>query len=173
MELFTTDHAYTIGGSYMRARFLRQDERVFAKRVFGQTIPFDDVLVTDLLGAGNEPFTAVSGPSNNSMPFVVPMPRYIFAINVGAQGFVSCIDSAVKAAFVRELARVWQGAESIGRQRQNGHADYQIGQPWVTYSDDQKASLVSDWVQGGMRTDDPRMTYIHTNIRRGKQSYRA
>ena len=159
-----------MGGNYMRVRFLRQDERVFAKQVFGRTIPLDDVLVTDLLGAGNEPFTAVSGPSNESMPFIVPMPRYIFAVNVGAEGFASCIAFSVRAAFVRELARVWQGPESVGRQRQHGRVNYQIGQPWMTYSDDQKASLVSDWVQGGMRTDDPRMTYIHTNIRRGKHA---
>jgi hypothetical protein len=154
----------------MRARFLRQDERAFAKRVFGKAIPLDDVLVTDLLGAGNESYTAVSSPETDSMPFVVPMPRYIFAINLGAQGFASCIAPNVRAAFVRELARVWQGPESIARQRNCGPVPYEVGRPWLAYNDDQKASLVADWVEGGMRADDPRMAYIQTNVRRGKRA---
>jgi hypothetical protein len=152
----------------MRARFLRQDERAFAKRVFGKAIPLDDILVTDSLGAGNEPFTAVSGPTSGPMPFVVPIPRYIFAINLGAQGFASCVAPAVRTAFVRELARVWLGPECVARKRGAGQAGYDVGQPWHAYSDDQKASLVADWVAGGMRADDPRMAYIHANVRRMK-----
>lgn len=153
----------------MRARFLRQAERVFAKRIFGKTIPFDDILVTDLLGLGNEPFTAVSGPSNTPLPFVVPVPRAIFALNMGSQGFENCVAPAVMACYVRELARVWQGAACVERSRQGGHVDYRVGEPWGTYDVDQKASLVEDWVRGGMRSDDPRMAYISAHIRRGNR----
>jgi hypothetical protein len=153
----------------MRARFLRQDERVFAKKIFGKTIPFDDILVTDLLGAGNEPFTAVSGPANGPLPFVVPIPRYIFALNMGSEGFENCVAPGVKAAFVRELARIWQGPSSVTSRRQGGRAPYEVGAPWSAYDSDQKASLVEDWFRGGMRFDDPRMAYISGYIRRGNR----
>jgi hypothetical protein len=150
---------------------MREDERTFARKVFGRTVPLDDILVTDLIGAGNEPFTAVSGPSTEAMPFVVPIPRYIFALNMGSKGFESCLASAVRGSFVRELARVWQGPASVARQRPGGgRANYEVGQPWVFFNDEQKASLVEDWVNGGMRTDDPRMAYIHTHIRRGSRA---
>jgi hypothetical protein len=155
----------------MRARFLRADERAFAKSVFGRTIPLDDILVTDLLGAGNEPYTEVSGPSNQSMPFVVPVPRYIFAVNMGANGFDTCIGPSVKPSFVRELAKVWLGPGCVARSRmQAARADYVVGEPWTAYNDEQKACLVEDWVRGGMLADDPRMAYIHANIRRGKRA---
>ncbi len=154
----------------MRARFLRRDERVFARQVFGKTLPLDDILVTDLLGAGNEPFTAVSGPSNAPLPFVVPAPRFIYALNVGSEGFENCIAPSVKAAFVRELARVWQGPAYVAAGRRTGRADYKIGGPWAAFDSDQKASLVEDWFRGGMRYDDPRMNYISGYIRRGNRA---
>ena len=153
----------------MRARFLRWDERVFAKKIFWQTIPFDDILVTDLLGVGSEPFTAVSGHSNAPLPFMVPAPHAIFALNLGRQGFENCIAPGVTAAYARELARVWQGPACVARSRQGGRVEYRVGEPWGTYDVDQKASLVEDWVRGGMRIDDPRMTYINAHIRRGNR----
>lgn len=154
----------------MRARFLRQDERVFAKRIFGKTLPLDDILVTDVLGAGNEPFTAVSGPSKEPLPFVVPLPRYIYALNMGGEGFDNCIAPNVKAAFVRELARVWQGPAFVSMAHKPGRAEYQVGAPWATLDPNQKATLVEDWFRGGMRYDDPRMTYITAHIRRGNHA---
>ncbi|MBS1831545.1 MAG: hypothetical protein JST65_02470 [Acidobacteria bacterium] len=149
----------------MRARFLRQDERVFATKVFGRTLPLDDILVTDLLGAGNEPFTAVSAP--NDSPFLIPIPRFIYAVNMGVEGFENCINPTVKGSFVRELARIWQGPASVTGTRLCGRKEYELGKPWATYDSQQKASLVEDWYRGGMRTDDPRMPYIRGHIRRG------
>jgi len=154
----------------MRARFLRRDERVFARRVFGKTLPLDDILVTDLLGAGNEPFTAVSGTAGSPMPFVVPIPRYIFALNMGSEGFDNCLSPMVKSSFVRELARIWQGPMSLSTPRRTARADYQIGAPWGTLDCDQKAAVVEDWFRGGMRYDDPRMNYISEHIRRGNRA---
>lgn len=149
----------------MRARFLRQDERVFATKVFGRTLPLDDILVTDLLGAGNEPFTVVSAPTDS--PFVIPIPRFIYAVNMGPDGFENCISQNIKAAFVRELARIWQGPASVTGTRHSGRKEYDLGKPWAAYDSRQKASLVEDWFRGGMRTDDPRMPYIRGHIRRG------
>ncbi|BDC52433.1 hypothetical protein F183_A47480 [Bryobacterales bacterium F-183] len=149
----------------MRVRFLRQDERVFATKVFGRTLPLDDVLVTDLLGAGNEPFTAVSAP--NDGPFLIPIPKFIYALNMGKDGFENCISPPVRAGFVRELARIRQGPMSVAGTRLCGRKDYELGQPWTAYDSQQKASLVEDWYRGGMRIDDPRMPYIQAHVRRG------
>lgn len=74
-----------------------------------------------------------------------------------------------KAAFVRELARVWQGPAYVAMARRPGRAEYDVKAPWAALDPNQRATLVEDWFRGGMRYDDPRMSHISAQIRRGNR----
>ncbi len=144
----------------MRARFLRQNERAFARKLFGASAPVDDILVTDQLGAGNQPCTHISAPSRGGFLFQVPFQRPIYALHMGAAGFENCLSLNVKAAFARQLGR----ATAYVRRGVSSRVDYDLSRPWYSFDADQRASVVEDWFATGMRSDDPRGQIIQNHI---------
>jgi hypothetical protein len=143
----------------MKARFLRRDERTYAQSIFGKTIPFDDILITDANGRPLGPLAPFESPTGGSK-YCLPM---------GHDGFRSCLAGTVVEKFVSGLTHVWQRRHAPAEIRAGGSASeqYEVGKPWRTYSLQQQARMVADWVAGGMQLSDPRASYISRNIRAG------
>lgn len=143
----------------MRARFLRREERSYAKSIFGKSIPLDDILVTDALGSSLSPVE----------PFESPTGRSKYCLAMGKDGFDSCLRVNTQPMFVHRLTHVWQLRFTPAKFKPTcgEGASYQLGVAWRQYSTEQQAQLVADWATGGMLTNDPRNSYIANHIRIG------
>jgi hypothetical protein len=153
----------------MKARFLRRNERAYAQAIFGRTIPFDDILITDDTGY----------QIGQLKPFETPTGANKYCLPLGREGFQSCLAVSVREQFLAGLTCVWQrrhltvheqriqerGAKMPATRDSSGY--YEVGRPWRAYSLEQQARMIIDWVSGGMLPDDPRATYITRHIRAG------
>jgi hypothetical protein len=138
-------------------RPLARKERMIAKKVFRDTIPLDDVIVTDGLGANGRPFT---------MP--VPGTSRQYAIHVGPNGFTGMSFRLHDARLlVHELTHVWQGEQSrwswgfVFRSgwhqatKKDAYA-YDTSESalrnanWDDYNPEQQAEIVEHWFRDGM-----------------------
>lgn len=137
-------------------------ERDFAKRVYGDTLPVDRIILTNLLGIGKRPFT-------------IPSIGDAILVNLGA-GFQDPVhykghgnpekrdDQAPGQLFIHELAHTWQIenrtflpgliCEAITSQitTLGGNMDvYKYGPAGLAFSEfnpEQQASIVDDWFGG-------------------------
>ena len=154
----------------MKARFLRRDERNYAQSIFGKTIPFDDILITD----------ETDYRIGQLAPFETPTGTNKYCLALGREGFRCCLAAPVRERYLAALTFVWQRRhmtlqeqriQERGPKMPMGGAPaaftYQVGMPWRAYSLDQQARVVIDWVAGGMRSDDPRASYITRHIQAG------
>jgi hypothetical protein len=163
--------------------------RDFAKRVFGDTLPFDRVILTNLSG-------------ENGQEFVTPSVDGSILMNMGdgfdnptthvdpRRGFI--VEGQI---FIHELTHVWQIAHAgiiadyfwrAALDKVGGSASYNYGPPGPVFSSfglEAQASLVEEWFSGtdfdatmsipgrsktnpiGMQDNDPYIGYINNNIR--------
>jgi hypothetical protein len=165
------------------------DERAFAERVFGPTLPVDRIVLTNLLGLGKRAFT-------------IPSIGEAILVNLGAgfddpigyRGFGDPDNSNQQAPgqlFIHELVHAWQidtetflpglMCEAIGAQLTTlgGNMDVYrygaAGQAFSEFNPEQRASIVDDWFAGsgkqaefGRAVEDdrnPYFRYIRDNIR--------
>ena len=133
-------------------RPLREDEIAIGKSVFGDTVPFDKVMVTNLTGVGGRAFTI---PGTDGMTY----------INVGSDydNLIGAISKSYPMAgqlLSHELTHAWQIAHAtflpgllcsmvINQERNTfGDSVYKYegpGPDWGSYNAEQQASIVDDW----------------------------
>lgn len=156
----------------VRQRPLDADEEVFADRVFRGRVPFDRVLLTNLLGLDDRPFTA-------------PGPGGVILVNLG-QGYEQPThytgkggpEVGIQAAgqlLIHELTHAWQIANesftpeyycralSTAADTAGGDMSaYRYGGPscdWRSFNTEQQASIVDEWFAGGACSGTPQSQY--------------
>ncbi|MBM0206899.1 hypothetical protein JNW90_30770 [Micromonospora sp. STR1s_5] len=159
-------------------RWLADKEKSIARDVFKNTVPLDQVVITDGLGANDRPFTLpVSVPA--SVMFNVSEGKYVIHAGDGYYG-MSTLD-ADKALLIHELTHVWQGEQgnhswsyvldSLWDQALSDDAyNYDRRKPlkWDEYGPEQQAQIVEDWFKDGMQEQeekDVRFYYVKHHIR--------
>ncbi len=168
--------------SIPKVRTLSSKEKNLARSVFGNTINYDMVRITNTLGAGGRPWTTNSPP--------------LYTVNVGPDYPNMTTSLERKLLFIHELAHVWQGQhlvpfmlnsaahQSLSAIHNGGDVNkaysYKVGKPWNKYNVEQQASIVEHWFLpadrcfengpcgGGMKTSDSRYRYIRDHIRKNK-----
>jgi hypothetical protein len=168
-------------------RHLATHEIEIAKSVFKNTIPYDDVVISDGLGGGDRPFTVPT-----SMPIRVPFYTNFnvrdgkFVIHAGDGYYGMSRNQEDKKLLIHELTHVWQGTNdtswswayaifSLKDQALSDDAyayDKMRLEPWEGYGPEQQAQIVEDWFADGMQSFDPvnqtgdrRFYYIKKYIR--------
>lgn len=168
-------------------RALTATEEQIAQRVFGNTIPYREVLVSDGLGKDNRPFTVPTNVPMN-IPFVpsfnVQGGKYVMHVGDAYNGMSNRKED--QCLLIHELTHVWQGENhafwswaymiySLKDQLLMDNAyryDPTQLKPWNEYGAEQQATIVEDWYADGMQTFDPvtetgdrRFYYIKKHIR--------
>lgn len=153
----------------MGLRGLSINERNTAfHQVFGKTLPYDKIMLSGGLGAGNRPFT---------IPDIGMPGRYIIHIGTDKH-WSSRKPSDYYKTLIHELTHVWQGYNSWfawgytldsawSQVHKQGNA-YLYSKQWLDWDDynvEQQAQIVEDWYAAGCSTTDPRWKYIRDNIR--------
>jgi hypothetical protein len=184
--------AFVVGAvtaaALIEQRPMTDAERVFADDVFGGSIDFDPIMLTNLVGFGGRPFTA-------------PGPGGTILVNMG-KGFGNPTmytgkgddDGGSREAgqlLIHELTHAWQIqnesftpeyycralATSIGTAGgdMSAYGYGPAGGPWSSFGTEQQGSVVDDWFAGtgnqqpfGKASDsNPYFRYIRDNIRTG------
>jgi hypothetical protein len=169
--------------SMIHLREMREDEKAFVRSVYGDTIDFGPVRITNLSGFGTRPFT-------------VPTIDGKILVNLG-----NAADSPLTAMFpsypragqvlIHELAHVWQyqhaqwhdgyvpGLICSGLLDQafgDGYKYGSAGQEWSSYSMESQAAIIDQWFGGNRRQagrpqedlDSPYFRYLNDNVRLGE-----
>ena len=151
-------------------RKISESEQQFANRVFGNTLPFDKIRISNTIGLGNRQYTT-------------PELKYEggWTLHLGREMYANAIGNGWNI-FIHELVHVWQSyhspikwayaANSMCQQivlLKFGRAyNYELGKNWGNYHAEQQAQLVEDWcVDGKFSENDDRFPYIRDNIRLG------
>ena len=139
-------------GSQIKVRPLSSAEQSVARSVFGDTLPFERIYITNL---GN--------PTNPDRAFTAPQPDGSILINVGNR-LNAMLDSAEnRKMLIHELVHAWQVTykwfppEIIGEAAVNdiiiGSAAYDFGadkaswKPWKELNIEAQASAVACWYE--------------------------
>jgi hypothetical protein len=148
-------------------RSLTSAERNIAKSVYGNTINFNQVKVTNTVGLQSRPWTTNTPP--------------LYTINVGVSAYADLTD--FRLLLIHELGHVWQGQhgvpfmsnsayhQTMAAIQNNGDPSgayvYVPGQQWKKYNSEQQASIITRWYSNGRRTNDELYPYIRDNVRKG------
>jgi hypothetical protein len=180
-----------IGDIAVRNRLLNQEEVALATRVFGDTLPVDRILLTNLSGIGGTEFTVPNADGeilvNFGNGFDDP-PRHLQP----ARGYTQ-----PGQLLIHELTHAWQIAHGgkppeyfwrAALAKIQGSSAYRYGPagpPFGEFGLEAQATLVEEWFAGtqgratmpifsrqksppvGEQTDDPYFGYIQNNIRMG------
>ena len=156
----------------MASRSLTPVEEAYARKVFGNSINFHNVEISDGLGIGNAEYTT-KGWSH-------------WHVHLGPLGFHDAIGPGVVATFIHELTHVWQSQHAtisfmfmvrsglgqvkniILRRGRNATYNYTLGKTWSDYNVEQQAQIVEDWYIAGSSEFAAAFRYIRDNIRAGK-----
>jgi hypothetical protein len=149
-------------------RFVTAQEETVARQVFGSTVPYRRVLISDGAGVKDRPFTVpTSMPVPGYSPMVIPLPgKYVIHAGPLFRGMSDSEEG--KKTLVHELTHVWQGEHdtwswtyvifSLKDQALIDDAyayDKQHLLPWEFYGTEQQAQIVEDWFGDGMHIFDP------------------
>jgi hypothetical protein len=178
-----------IGSQLVKSRAMTAAEKDFAATVFGDTLPTDRIVLTNLIGLGDVPFTVpgvdgsilvnMGGPGYDS-----PMTQPLFpgvGYTVGGQTFIHELTHAWQIAhWPLTLGYFWEAARDhldVPDRALYGPA----GPPWSSFTQEQQAKIVDHWFAGQtvwarprpasrlpMDPNDPYFTYIANNIRMGE-----
>ncbi|MFJ5064659.1 hypothetical protein ACIP96_35250 [Streptomyces nigra] len=164
----------------VRTRPLRDSEIAFASTVFGDTLPVENILVTDL-----------SGPNNRA--FCMPNIDGSILLCLGTRFDGPLANATFKRTFVHELTHAWQIAhrppediESVWEATTNEmRSDEDIyassfvfdGRPWGKWEIEHQAQIIALWwelaeVTGGVNSSEAAASvifpYVQNNIRMGQ-----
>lgn len=168
----------------MSSRLLNEAEIKLARQVFQNQLPYKKIHIASYYLPNNDgvPVTLASVSS------LVPIRSLrSYTIYFGPKVFKNGADApGTRNTLIHELTHVWQGHHSlfaweymVKSMLSQGHAivttgdrnnayTYKLGKPWKKYNVEQQASIVADWFEGGMKTEDDRYAYIANNIRAGR-----
>ena len=178
----------------IKQRHLEEQEKEYVDKVFRGTVPYDRVILTNLLGVGNRPFTMPTpgGPILVNMGDGYDDPTTYTGKGEGATGV-----QFPGQLLVHELTHAWQiqnesfapeylcrsYATAVGTVKAIGgdNSAYKYGPPggdWSSFGPEQQASIVDDWFGGWgtqvafapMDETSPYFRYIRDNIRTGISS---
>ena len=155
----------------MARRPLTGREKDEARRVFGDSLSFDRVVISNRLGLGRRAWVNAG--------------LQTFTIHLGPYGFAEPLRTGAAPTFIHELVHVWQGQH--GRTRYDfmlgsiacqcrafltcldvrAAYRYDAGGLWRDYNVEQQASIVEHWYRAGLKETDPLFAYIHDHIRKG------
>jgi hypothetical protein len=155
---------------------LTDAEEKFARGVFGGTLPYSRIYISDGLGAGGAPWTHRG--------------LWDYVLHMGGAYAAGASSSPYELTFVHELTHVWQGHHSLipwgfmansvyhqglalirtrGRSRSGAYAYARPPTaPWGSYNVEQQANIVEDWFDSGQPTSGEWFAYVRDNIRAGK-----
>jgi hypothetical protein len=155
-----------VTAALVKQRKMNAAERQFADRVFGGRLPMDRVMLTNLLGLGDRPFTS-------------PGPGGTILVNLG-QGFDDPMNYTGKGGdvlgqnapgqlLIHELAHAWQIANesftpayycravstALGTTGgdMSAYSYGPPGPPWSSFGTEQQASIVDEWFAGNKMPD--------------------
>lgn len=156
-------------------RTLGTDERKLLTTVYGSSLNYATVRITNTEGASNgAPWTTNTPP--------------LYTVNVGVNCFVSferddCRGGDGLDLLVHELAHVWQGQHGVpfmsnslfhqgkavieGGDRDRAYG-FEPGAQWRSYNAEQQASIVEAWYRDGRKTTHVLYPYIRDNVRNGQ-----
>lgn len=152
-------------------RKLSSAETNLARQVFGESLPWGRIVITDGLGPLPWQDNAYTDTAFG-----------IFSLNLGPEVYPNAIDStryydgntSYDALFIHELTHVWQYDKgywvvlrSVWAYTGGSGLSYTPGDPWNDYNVEQQAQIVSDWYKRGMSETDERFVYIDKIIRPG------
>lgn len=151
-------------------RKLNFDERTLAESVFGNTLPWDKIIISNTIGAGKR-------------QYVTPEFRHDggWIMHLGGVMYAGSTITTDATTFIHELTHVWQSYHSPKRwnfvansmchqillMKGSKAYDYEVGAAWQAYNVEQQAEIVSHWFHFGMDENDSRFPYIRDYIRKG------
>ncbi len=152
-------------------RKLTLDEKIFAQQVFNNTLPYDDIYVSNTIGAQDR-------------QYVTPELRHDggWIMHLGRAMYAGATLTSERETFIHELTHVWQSYHSPFRWRYAANSmcqqivlmkgskayDYENGFDWKDYNAEQQAQIVMHWYQLGMSETDARYEYVRDHIRKGE-----
>ncbi len=165
-----------VGQVAIRHRRMSSDEIDFAKRVFGDTLPFDRIILTNLSGVGNAAFVCPAGDDailvNLGDDDAFDNPK-TFKRRVSEKQARKGEQDEPGQLFIHELTHTWQimhrafDAEFLWRgtinklfRKLTGKPTYDYGPPDIPFADfglEGQASVVEEWF-GGKRAHAPERT---------------
>lgn len=168
----------------IKHRPLNDAEKILARSVFGEQVPYDQVIVTNIAASSGTKFT-------------VPNIDNTILLNMDDDGYNSSLDQYTYKGykvpgevFIHEMTHAWQITHApfihdvfwkAASAKITGSSAYQYGPPgpdWHRFGLEAQASIVNEWFSGnptndtsglprsGARMDknDPYYTYIANNI---------
>lgn len=162
--------AFVVGAAttaaLVKQRHLLDHEKAFAERVFGRTLPMDRILLTNLVGLGDRPFTA---PGPGGAILVNLGKGYDEPLSYTGKGGVQTGVNAPGQLLIHELVHAWQiGNESFTPEYYcravstavgtlgGDMSAYRYGPPngsWSSFGTEQQASIVDEWFAGSNSPD--------------------
>jgi hypothetical protein len=171
IELFIVG---TVAGKLLiKQRHMNAQERAFAEKIFGNTLPANDkIFITNLTGVGGR-------------EFVIPNGLGQILVNMGdgyhnPMGYTRGSYTVPGQVFIHELTHVWQihhskfipglVCEGVSNQIRDtlGEEIYNPGtgeRNWSDYTLEQQGALVDRWYANGQPEDHPFYHFIASNIR--------
>ena len=155
----------------IKRRSLRMDEIIFAKYVFGNSLPYDEIKISNTIGFGKREFTTPALRKKNGL-----------VLHLGVKGFDSAISPIeYRHIFIHEMVHIWQSVHWKNRWGFVGDSvcqqvvlmkgqkayNYELGKKWSDYHAEQQASIISDWYYWGGIESDPQFEYVKNHLRRG------
>lgn len=152
-------------------RKMTEDEKIFARQIFENSLPYDDIYVSNTIGAGNRQYVTPEFKHDGG-----------WIMHLGRAMYAGATLTSHRAIFVHELTHVWQSYHSPFRWGYVANSmcqqivlmkgakayDYESGFKWSHYNAEQQAQMVMDWYIWGMWEKDERFEYIRDHIRKGK-----
>ncbi len=156
----------TLTAATVKQRPMTEPERRFADHVFVGRVPYDRVLLTNLVGFGNRPFTA---PVAGGMILVNLGTAFDDPVHSTTKGGSTQGVNAPGQLLIHELTHAWQIANesftpeyycravstAIGTMG-GDYSAYRYGAPsgaWSSFGTEQQASLVDEWFAGNANPD--------------------
>ncbi len=174
--------AGAVSSALIDSRPIAQAEIDLASTVFGNTIPYDKVWLTNLAGLGGRPFTAPGVDEkiycNLGSVYANPLGSYPRAYPAAGQVLIHELTHAWQIAHTGFLpgfecsAVVTQANFTFG---DNVYAYGPAGQPWRSLNPEQQGAIVDQWFGGNgksagfkpMDQANPYYRYIRDNILHG------
>lgn len=156
----------TVTAALVKQRHLRDDERAFADQVFAGKVPYDRVMLTNLVGLGGRPFAA-PGPGGTIL--VNLGEGFDDPINYTGKGGTELNRNAPGQLLIHELTHAWQIANesftpsyycralstalgTVGDDM-SAYSYGPAGGPWGAFGTEQQGSIVDEWFAGNRMPD--------------------
>jgi hypothetical protein len=155
----------TVTASLIKQRHMTEEERAFARTVFAGTLPMNRILLTNLVGFGDRPFTA---PGPGGAILVNLGKGYDDPVRYTGKGGDKQGISAPGQLLIHELTHAWQienesftpeyYCRAVATSTGTLGGDMSTygygppGPPWGSFGTEQQGSIVDQWFAG---SDDP------------------